>query len=57
MSAEMSVAYCQQGLRHYTDLSVAVSRPEANGFARIVLAEVTKLVPGTTVELVGGFRR
>ena len=47
----------QQGLRHYKDLSMAVTRSEADELARIVLAETTNLVPGATVELVGGFRR
>jgi len=48
---------CQQGLKHYRDLAVAVSRSEADELARFILTEATKLVPGTTVELVGGFRR
>jgi len=48
---------CEQGLRHYSDLSIAVSRSEADELRHIVLAEATKLVPGTSVELVGGFRR
>ena len=36
---------------------MAVTRSEADELARIVLAETTNLVPGATVELVGGFRR
>ena len=48
---------CHQGLKHYNDLRVAVTRAEADQLTQFVLAEATKLVPRTTVELVGGFRR
>ena len=53
----MFVMCCLQGLKHYRDLTVAVSRSEADELAHFVLAKATKLVPGATVELVGGFRR
>jgi len=57
INAKLMLVCCQQGLKHYNDLRVAVSRSEADELARVVLAEATKLVPGSTVELVGGFRR
>jgi len=45
------------GLKYYDDLNTAVGRPEADALAQIILADCMQLVPGITVDLVGGFRR
>lgn len=46
------------GLKHYEDLSCTpVTRQQANAIRCLVASEADKLLPQTTVELVGGFRR
>jgi hypothetical protein len=46
------------GLKYYQDLCcIPVKRQEAEAIQRFIADIVENLVPGATVELVGGFRR
>ncbi|XP_067657626.1 DNA-directed DNA/RNA polymerase mu-like [Haliotis asinina] len=45
------------GLAFHEELQTRVERPEADNFMFMVRAEAQRILPGTTVELTGGFRR
>ncbi|XP_046360597.2 DNA nucleotidylexotransferase-like isoform X1 [Haliotis rufescens] len=45
------------GLAFHEELQSRVERPEADNFTAMVRAEAQSILPGTTVELTGGFRR
>ncbi|XP_062452628.1 DNA-directed DNA/RNA polymerase mu [Rhea pennata] len=47
----------QAGLRYWEDLATPVTLAEAEAIGELVRAEAWRILPGTTMTLVGGFRR
>lgn len=57
-SREISLTDTQRlGLQYYDHLSVPVSREEAEVVRDYVFSQAAVCSPGTTVEVVGGYRR